>query len=73
MPTERLISGFAFRVENRSRTERSPVCLGGRLSKFLGRQASVQERSTHRHRLEGAMIAPFVPLGAGIAQQNLDK
>jgi hypothetical protein len=42
---------------------------GGR----LGRQASLHERSTHRHRLEGAMSAPFVSSGAGFARRSIGR
>ena len=73
MPTEGLISGFAFRVERRSRMNRSLGWLWGQLDEFLGRQALVPPRTSHRHRLEGAMIASFVTRGAGSGQQFLDK
>ena len=52
----------------RSCSERSLSWLGGQLNEFLGRQASVESRSTHRHRPEGAMIASFMTIGAGVTQ-----
>jgi hypothetical protein len=73
MPTVGLISGFAFRVERRSRMNRSLGWLWGQLEEFLGRQALVQPHTSHRHRLEGAMIAPFVTRGARSEQQLVDR
>ena len=52
-------SGCAFRVERHSRMNRSLGWLWGQLDEFLGRQALVQPRTSHRHRLEGAMIRAF--------------
>ena len=70
-------SGIALkcviRIERRSRRNRSLAWLWGQPDEFLGWHASVQQRSTHRHRLEGAIIAPFVTIGAGASQHFLDK
>jgi len=38
------------------------------LNEFLGRQASDESRSTHRHRSEDARIASSVTIGAGVTQ-----
>jgi hypothetical protein len=47
--------------------------LWGQLDEFLGRQAFVPPRKSHRHRPEGATIAPFVTIGAGSGQHFLDR
>ena len=62
-----------MRVEKRSRTNRSLAWLWGQLDEFLGRQASFPPRTTHRHRLEDAMSAPFVTIGAGAVQRLLNR
>ena len=66
-------SGLVLRVEKRSRTNRSLAWLWGQLDEFLGRQASFPPRTTHRHRLEDAMSAPFVTIGAGAVQRLLNR
>jgi hypothetical protein len=52
---------------------RSLGWLWGQFDEFLGRQALVQPRTSHRHRLEGATIAPFVTISAGSGLHLLDS
>jgi hypothetical protein len=62
-----------FRVERRSHMNRRLGGLSGQLGEFPGRQASIQPRTTHRRRLEDAMITPFITIGAGSGQQLLNR
>jgi hypothetical protein len=55
------------------RRRQRPPWPGGQLDEFLGRQAAVQQASTHEHGMEGARIAPSVTEGAGAARHFLDR
>jgi hypothetical protein len=59
----------AFHVERRSPRNRILAWLCGQPDEFLGRQASFRQRSTHRRRLEGTIIAT---IGVGPSQHLLD-
>jgi hypothetical protein len=52
--------------------EQKPRLALGSTRRITGQAALVQSRTTHRQRLEDAVIAPFFTIGAGSGQHYLD-
>ena len=63
----------AFRVQRRSRSDRSPAWPAGQLNESHGNHATAQQVSTHQHRQEGAILALSEAKGAGGGQPFLDR